>query len=67
MVTIDSAVKDVTHHDSFKVVKYEKGKKNPTLAGHIPAAASTVMDPTGTVYYSPFDWLVKWGHKGIKT
>jgi hypothetical protein len=65
--TIDLVVKDVTHPNSFKVVEYEKGKKNPTLAGRVLAAASVVTDPKGTVYNSLFDWLVKWGHKGIKT
>jgi hypothetical protein len=67
MATIDLLVKEVTHHDSFKVVEYEKGKKNPTPAGCILAAASVVTDPKGTVYNSPFDCLMKWGHKGIKT
>ncbi len=63
--TIDLVVKDVTHQDSFKVVKYEKGKKNPPPAGCVLAAASAVTNPNGTVYNSLFDWLVKCGHKGI--
>jgi hypothetical protein len=56
-VTINSVVEDVNHHE----------KKHPTPAGRISAAASAVMDPKGTVYNNPFDWLVKWGHKGIIT
>jgi hypothetical protein len=67
MATIDLMVEEVTHHDSFKLVKYEKGMKNPTLAGCVPAAASVVTDPKGSVYNSPFNWLVKWGQKGIRT
>jgi hypothetical protein len=67
LATIDSVVEDVTHHDSFMVVDNKKEKKHPPPAGRIPAAASAVKDPKGTVYNSPFDWLVKWGHKGIKT
>jgi hypothetical protein len=65
--TIDSVVEDVNHHDSFTVVDSKKEKKHPTPVGCIPAAASAVTDPKGTVYNNPFDWLVKWGHKGIKT
>jgi hypothetical protein len=64
--TIDSVVEDVTHHDSFTVVKNKNKKQHPPPVGRIPAAASAVMDPKGTVYNSPFDWLVKYGHKGIK-
>ncbi len=63
--TVDSVVKDVTHCDTFKVVEYDKGKKTPTP--RVLAAASAVTDPKSNVYHSPFNWLVKWGHKGIKT
>ncbi len=55
LATIDLVVEDVTHHDSFTVVDNKKEKKHPPPAGCIPAAASTVMDPKGTVYNSPFD------------
>jgi hypothetical protein len=65
--TIGSVVKDVAHHNTFTVVDNKKEKKHPPPAGCIPAAASMVLDPKGTVYNSPFDWLVKWGHKEIKT
>jgi hypothetical protein len=67
LATIDSVVEDVTYHDSFTVVDNKKEKKHPPPAGRIPAAASADTDPKGTVYNSPFDWLMKWGHKGIKT
>jgi hypothetical protein len=64
--TIDLVVEDVMHHNSFTVVDNKKEKKHPPLAGCIPAAASAVMDPKGTVYNSPFDWLVKWGIRELK-
>ena len=64
LATIDSVVEEVNHHDSFTVVDSLKEKKHPTPAGCIPAAASAVTDPKGTVYNNPFDSLVKWGHKG---
>ncbi len=67
MAMIDLVVEDVNHHDSSMVVDSKKEKKHPNLAGCIPAAAYMVTDPKGTVYNNPFDWLVKWGHKGIKT
>ncbi len=67
LATIDLVVEDFNLHDSFKVVDSKKEKKHPTPAGRIPAAASTVTDRKGTVYNNPFNWLVKWGHKGIKT
>jgi hypothetical protein len=67
LATIDSVVEDVTYHDSFTVVDNKKDKKNPGPAGHIPAAASANVDCQGTVWNSPFDWLVKYGHRGIKT
>jgi hypothetical protein len=67
MAMIDLVVEDVNHHDSFTVVDSKKEKRHHTPRGRIPAAASAVTDPKGTVYNNPFDWLMKWGHKGIKT
>ncbi len=67
LATIDLVVEDVMHHNSFMLVGNKKEKKPPPPAGRIPAAASMVTDPKGTVYNSLFNWLVKYGHKGIKT
>ncbi len=67
LATIDLVVEDVTFHDSFTVVNNKKDKKNPGPAGRIPAAASANIDRQGTVWNSPFDWCVKYGHRGIKT
>jgi hypothetical protein len=65
--TIDLVVEDITYHDSFTVVNNKKHKKNPGLAGCIPAAASANVNHQGTVWNSPFGWLVKYVHRGIKT
>ncbi len=67
LVTIDLVVEDVTYHDSFTVINNKKDKKNPGPVGGIPAAASANVDCQETVWNSPFDWLIKYGHRSIKT
>ncbi len=65
--TINLVVEDVTYHGFFTVVNNKKDKKNPGPVGCILAAASANVDCQGTVWNSPFDWLVKYGHRGTKT
>jgi hypothetical protein len=67
LATIDLVVEDIKYHDSFTVVDNKKDKKNPGPAGCILAAASVNVNRWGTVWNSPFDCLVKYGHRGIKT
>jgi hypothetical protein len=66
--TIDSILSDVTFHDSFILVETKKGKSGGSsgLAPRVPAAAAANADCQGNVWQSPFEWLAKYGIKGIK-
>jgi hypothetical protein len=68
LTTIDSVLLDVTFHDSFTLVEAKKGKAggSSNSAPRIPAAAATNADRQGNVWQSPFEWLAKYGLKGIK-
>jgi hypothetical protein len=68
MATVDSIMSDVAFHDSFTLVETRKcksaGGSAPT-PGVLEAAAANA-DNQGNVWQLPFEWLAKYGVKGIK-
>jgi hypothetical protein len=69
--TLDSIVSDIIYNDGFHTVEHsKKGKPGSTPPGsHVPAAAAanTNSNWTGKVWQTPFEWLAKYGEKGIKS
>jgi hypothetical protein len=66
---VDSIVSNVMFQDEFKLVDSKKGKpgvgaSNPNQ--RIPAMATANTDRQGQIWQSPFEWLSKYGLKGIK-
>jgi hypothetical protein len=66
--TIDSIVSDVIYNDGFQVVDHSKKGKLGSIPPRVPtaAAANTNSDWNGKVWQNPFEWLAKYGKKGIK-
>jgi hypothetical protein len=58
----------VTYHDGFTVVDHTKKKPASGPGPCVPAAAlaNTNSDCQGKVWQTPFEWLAKYGIKGIK-
>jgi hypothetical protein len=66
--TIDSIVSDIIYNDGFQVVDHSKKGKSGSVPPRVPAAAAanTNSDWNGKVWQNPFEWLAKYGEKGIK-
>jgi hypothetical protein len=67
--TIDSIVSNVIYNDGFQVVDHSKNGTSGSVPPHVPAAAAanTNSDQNGKVWQNPFEWLAKYGKKGIKS
>jgi hypothetical protein len=68
LATINSILLDVSFHNSFTLVEAKKGKAggSSNLAQRVLAAAAANADCQGNVWQSLFEWLTKYGLKGIK-
>jgi hypothetical protein len=67
--TVDSIVSNVMFQDGFKLVDSKKGKPDAGASNpnqRMPAVATANTDCQGQVWQSPFEWLSKYGLKGIK-
>ncbi len=63
--SVNSVVKDVHYHDSFTLAS---PKKSPPPPGSwVPKASAANVNKQGTKWANPFEWLSKYGKKGIKT
>jgi hypothetical protein len=63
--SVDSVVEDVRYHDSFTLAI---PKKSPPPPGSwVPKASADNVNKQGTKWANPFEWLSKYGKKGIKT
>jgi hypothetical protein len=68
-MTVDSIIFNVVFQDGFKLVDSKKGKRGAGASNpnqRMPAAATANTDRQGQVWQSPFEWLSKYGLKGIK-
>jgi hypothetical protein len=64
--SIDSIVSDVAYQDGFKLVGSKKGKPGAGPSPRVLATAAANTDRQGQLWQSPFEWLTKYGLKGIK-
>ncbi len=64
--SIHSIVSDVAYQDGFKLIDSKNGKPGAGPSPRMPAAAAANTDHQGQVWQSPFEWLTKYGLKGIK-
>jgi hypothetical protein len=63
--SLNSVVEDVRYHDSFTLAGL---KKSPTPPGSwVPKVSTANIDKQGNNWANPFEWLSKYGEKGIKT
>jgi hypothetical protein len=69
--TLDSIVSDVIYNDGFHMVEHSKkvkpGSTPPGSCMPATAAANTNSNQNGKVWQTPFEWLAKYGEKGIKS
>jgi hypothetical protein len=63
--SIVSVVEDVHYHNSFTLASLKKSPHPPGSWG--PKASAAIINKQGTVWANPFEWLSKYGRKGIKT
>jgi hypothetical protein len=66
--TVNSILSNVAFQDSFTIVNSKKGKSAGGSGFNLraPAVATANTDHQGQVWQSPFEWLTKYGLKGIK-
>jgi hypothetical protein len=63
--SLNSTVEDVRYHDSFTLAG---SKKSPPPPGYwVPKVSAANVDKQGNEWANPFEWLSKYGKKGIKT
>jgi hypothetical protein len=65
---INSIISNVIYNDGFQVVDHSKKGKLGSVPPRVlaAAAANTNSDRNGKVWQNPFEWLAKYGKKGIK-